>query len=211
MASSIAVLNYFAFFVLYIIGFVFIYQKFTEIIGFTLLTVVNLAFFFFVLNDLMGLLETSRNFVTMLSILAIVVGSVFHTVVLIFILTMVTDLKIKFEKKNGAAFKLPPLYANKLEAIKRLMIASFCLGFVILYNLFYNKKLLEENFVMLLSYIEFNSLDNNTFTKHLTLFFTLAASLSLMALSSKQIYEGDKFNRLPTRYLMIPPDANKKS
>jgi len=170
MASSIAALNYFAFLYLYIIRFVFIYQKFSEIIGFTLLTVVNLAFFFFVLNDLMGMLETTRNFVTMVSIFAIIVGSVFHTVVLIFILTMVTDLKIKFEKKNGASFKLPVRYANILESIKRLMIASFCLGFVILYNLFYNRKLLEENFVMLLSYIEFNSLGNNTFTKHLTLF-----------------------------------------
>jgi hypothetical protein len=211
MATSIAVLNYFAFFTLYIIGFVFIYQKFSEIIGFTLLAVVNLAFFFFVLNDLMGMLETTRNFVTMVSIFAIIVGSVFHTVVLIFILTMVTDLKIKFEKKNGSSFKLPPRYANSLESIKRLMIASFCLGFIILYNLFYNKKLLEENFVMLLSYIEFNSLSNNTFTKHLTLFFTLAASLSLMALSSKQVFDGDMFNKLPTRYLMIPPDANKKT
>lgn len=202
MATSIPVLNYFAFFTLFIIGFVFIYQKFSEIIGFYLLIIVNIAFFFFVLNDLMKILETSLHFVPMIAIFAAVVGSVFHTVLLIFILMVVTNLKGKFEQKKGAPMELPKKYADKMETVKRLMITSFCLGFIILYNLFYYKPPLEQNFSMLMTYFSFKSLSDNTLVKHSGLFLTLAASLVLMGISSKQVFDGNEFSKLSRQQLM---------
>jgi hypothetical protein len=210
MAASIAILNYFAFFTLYIIGFVFIYQKFSEIIGFALLIVVNLAFFFFSLTDLIKMLEVSMNFVPMVSIFALIIGSVFHTVLLIFVLMMITDLKGKFDKKYGTPIILPKKYADKLEIVKQLMIASFCLGFVILYNLFYYNKLLEVNFSMLLTYMSFKSPMDNTITKNLTLFFTLAASLALIGISSKQVFNGNEFSKLSRQQLMDMAPIEKK-
>jgi hypothetical protein len=202
MATSIPVLNYFAFFTLFIIGFVFIYEKFSEIIGFYLLIIVNIAFFFYVLNDLMKILETSLHFVPMLAIFAVIVGSVFHTVLLVFILMVVTNLKGKFEKKKGAPLQLPVKYANKMEIIKRFMITCFCLGFIILYNLFYYKPPLEQNFAMLLTYFTFKSPTDNTFTKNSSLYLTLAASLILMGMSSKQVFDGNEFSKLSRQELM---------
>jgi hypothetical protein len=210
MAASIAVLNYFAFFVLYIIGFVFIYQKFSEIIGFSLLIVVNLAFFFYAVNDLMKMFESALNFVTFVSIFAVISGTVLHSVLLIFILMVITNLKGKFEKAAGAPINLPKQYADMLETIKRLMIASFCLGFCILYNLFYYRKLLEINFTMLMTYIDFKSPVDNTLTRHLTLFFTLAASLALMGISGKQVFDGRYLSRLSRQELMIPTDSSNQ-
>jgi hypothetical protein len=197
MSSSVSVLNYFAFFTLYIICFVFIYQKFSELIGFSILIVVNLAFLLFSLNDVMAIFQRSIFFVPQVACFSIIVGTVLHSVVLIFILMMSNNLQAKYTKKYGAPLSLPKKYKNKMELIKRLMIASFCLGFVILYVLFYYYDGLKHNFVMLLK-----NLDVKSIYQYKTLFFTLGASLALMGISGKQVFDANEFSKLSRQELM---------
>jgi hypothetical protein len=197
MGTSIGILNYLAFFTLYIICFVFIYQKFSELIGFSILIVVNIAFLLFVFNDVMLIVQKSIFFVPMVACFAIIVGIVLHTVVLIFILMMSNNLQAKYTKKYGAPITLPKKYQNKMELIKRLMIASFCLGFVILYSLFYFYEDLKHSTLILLKNIEIKS-----FYEYKTLFFTLSASLALMGISGKQVFDANEFSKLSRQTLM---------
>jgi len=197
MSSSIGVLNYFAFFTLYFICFVFIYQKFSELVGFSILIVINLAFLLFSLNDVMAIFQRSLFFVPIVACFAIVSGLVLHSVVIIFILLMSNNLQAKYSKKYGGPITLPKKYQNKMEIIKRLMIASFCLGFVILYVLFYYYDDLKHSFVILLKNVELRS-----FYDYRVLFLTLGASLALMGISGKQVFDANEFLKLSRQQLM---------
>lgn len=200
MSSSISVLNYFAFFSLYIICFVFIYKKFSELIGFSILIVVNLAFLLFVLNDIMAIFQRSIYFIPMIACFGIIVGLALHSVVLIFILMMSNNLRAKYTKKYGAPITLPKKYQTKMEIIKRLMIASFCLGTVILYCLFYNYDELKHNFLALLKDFGLKSL-----YQYKVMFITLGASLALMGISGKQVFDANEFSKLSRQQLMDKP------
>jgi len=195
--SSLGVLNYFAFFSLYIIFFVFIYKQFSEIIGFSILIVVNLAFLLFSITDIMSIFEKSLYFVQMIGCFSIITGLVLHSIVLIFILILINNLKSKYTKKYGAPLILPKKYKGKMESIKRLMIASVCLGCIIFYNLAFNAESLKHSLYLIIKYFEVKSVYQYT-----TLFFTLFASLSLCAISSIQVYDANEFSILTRQQLM---------
>jgi hypothetical protein len=200
MAQSIGILNYLAFFVLYIICFVFIYQKFSELIGFGILLVVNTACFLYATNDVMKIFQSSFSFVQMISILSIVIGLSFHTVIIVFIIMVANNLNVKYTKKYGTPFNLPKKYKEKLELLKRLMISSFCLGTVILYTLFYYNHDLKHNFTLIMTHFDIKYV-----YEYKTLFFTLAAALSLLGISSYEIAIGDEFSKLSRQKLMDEP------
>lgn len=191
MAKSIALLNYLAFFILYIICFIFIYKKNSEYIGFSVLLIVNIATMFYTTNQLMDIFQGSRFFVEMIAILSIIVGSVFHTVLIIFILMVANRLNVKYTKKYGTPFNLPDKYKDKMELIKRLMISSFCLGTIVLFNILNYTNDLRVNLLEIIS-----KFDINKFFYNYKLFLTLAASLALLGISSYQIFAGDEFSKL---------------
>jgi hypothetical protein len=191
MAKSLGLLNYLAFFILYIICFVFIYKKNTEYIGFTILLVINIASMLYSSNQLMYIFQGSKYFVDMIAIFSVIIGLVFHTVLIIFILMVANNLNIKYTKKYGTPFILPEKYKKKLELIKRLMISSFCLGTVILFIILNYNDELKFNLLEIITKNDVNII----FEKYI-LFFTFAASLALMGISSYQIYAGDEFSKL---------------
>jgi len=197
MTESIGILNYLAFFILYLICFVFIYKKNTEYIGFTVLLVINIAIMLYTTSQLMDIFQRSRFFVEMIASFSIIVGIVFHIVVIIFILIVANNLNSKNIKKYGTPFILPEKYKKKLELIKRLMISSFCLGSVILFVIFNYNEYLKQNFLLIITKPEFKKIFDSK-----TLFLTLAASLALIGISAYQIYEGDSFSKLSRQQLM---------
>jgi len=136
----------------------------------------------------------------MMACFSIIIGLTFHTVVLIFILMVINNMQVKYTKKYGTPLNLPNKYKNKMELIKRLMIASFCLGSVILYILFYYNHDLNHNFTTIMRY--FNIID---LIKYKTLFFTLSASFALIGISSYQVYIGNTFTQLSRQQLMDKP------
>jgi hypothetical protein len=197
MSESIGLLNYLAFFILYVICFVFIYKKNTEYIGFTVLLVINIAMMLYTTSQLMDIFQRSRYFVEMIASFSVIIGIVFHTVLIIFILIVANNLNSKNIKKYGTPFILPEKYKKKLELIKRLMISSFCLGSVILFVIFNYNDYLKQNFLSIITKLDFA-----TVFKSKTLFLTLAASLALIGISAYQIYEGDSFSKLSRQQLM---------
>jgi hypothetical protein len=197
MAESIALLNYLAFFILYIICFVFIYKKNSEYIGFSVLLIVNIATMLYSTNQLMYIFQASKFFVEMIAILSLLVGLVFHTVLIIFILMVANNLNVKYTKKYGTPFNLPDRYRKKLGLIKRLMISSFCLGTVILFILLNYTNELNIKLLPIITKFDINVL----FNKYI-LCFTLSASLALIGISSYQIFAGDEFSKLSRQQLM---------
>ena len=197
MTESIGILNYLAFFILYLICFVFIYKKNTEYIGFTVLLVINIAIMLYTTSQLMDIFQRSKFLVEMIASFSIIVGIVFHIVVIIFILIVANNLNSKNIKKYGTPFILPEKYKKKLELIKRLMISSFCLGSVILFVIFNYNEYLKQNFLLIITKLQFATVFNSK-----TLFLTLAASLALIGISAYQIYEGDSFSKLSRQQLM---------
>ena len=191
MEQTISILNYLAFFILYIVSFVFIYKKNTEYIGFTVLLVINIAVMFYTTSQLMDIFQRARYFVEMIASLSVIVGIVFHTVLIIFIIIVANNLNSKNIKKYGTQFNLPEKYKKKLELGKRLMISSFCLGAVILFIIFNYTNELNKNFLSIITKLDFATILNSKI-----LFFTLAASLALMGISAYQIFEGDSFSKL---------------
>lgn len=86
---------------------------------------------------------------------------------------------------------------KKLDLVKRLMISSFCLGTVVLFILLNYNNELKTDLLSIVSKFDISIL----FEKY-TLFFTLAASLALMGISSYQIFAGDEFSKLSRQELM---------
>jgi len=200
MSTSIGLLNYFGLLLFYIVCFIFIFKNYTELIGFIILIVINIAALLYVSNDIMKILETSTFFVQMLGCLSIITGLILQTVVLIFVLMIANNLQTKFTKKNGMPFELPNKYRNKLEFIKQLMITSFCLGSIILYILFYYKNELNYDLVSII-----NSFKLRYLIEKKLLFFTLFASIALIVISSYEVNIGNSFLILSKQQLMDIP------
>uniref|UniRef100_A0A6C0L8K8 Uncharacterized protein n=1 Tax=viral metagenome TaxID=1070528 RepID=A0A6C0L8K8_9ZZZZ len=131
MAKTSAVfLNYFAFAILFVVGFIIVYIKNTEIIGFYHLFIVNIACTLYTISyftsvEGMDLVPYAIGF-------SLIISGIFHTVCLIFIVMMISNLKVKYSDTYGTPINLPLIYKEHLEMFKRLMISTFSVCGVLL-------------------------------------------------------------------------------
>ena len=136
--TSATFLNYIAFFILYFAAFIIIYIKNTEIIGFYYLFIINVActiysISYFTSVEGLDLVPYAIGF-------SLIISGIFHTVCLLFIVMMISNLKVKYSDTYGTPINLPPIYKDKLEMFKRLMIATFsvCGLLLIMYGTQFN-------------------------------------------------------------------------
>lgn len=125
MARSTTFLNYIAFLILFVTAFIIIYVKNTEIIGYYFFFIINAAFTlynisYFTSTDGLDLVPYAIGF-------SLIFTGLSHTVSLIFIVMMISNLRVKYSDTYGTPINLPPIYKDQLELFKRLMIASFSL------------------------------------------------------------------------------------
>jgi hypothetical protein len=125
MARSTTFLNYIAFLILFVTAFIIIYVKNTEIIGYYFFFIINAAFTlynisYFTSTDGLDLVPYTIGF-------SLIFTGLSHTVSLIFIVMMISNLRVKYSDTYGTPINLPPIYKDQLELFKRLMIASFSL------------------------------------------------------------------------------------
>jgi hypothetical protein len=131
MAKTSAVfLNYFAFAILFIAGFIIVYIKNTEIIGFYYLFVVNIACTLYTISYFTSV--DGMEMIPFMIAFSLFISGVFHTVCLIFIVMMISNLKVKYSDTYGTPINLPPIYKDHLEMFKRLMISTFSVCGVLL-------------------------------------------------------------------------------
>jgi hypothetical protein len=125
MNKGVVFLNYTAFLVLYIASFVFFYIKNTEIVGFYLLFVVNTACLLFSVAYFGSLIDL--KFISRIVSSSIILSGLLHSIALIFILIMISNMKVKYENTFGTPINLPPMYKNKLEEFKQRSVITFLL------------------------------------------------------------------------------------
>jgi hypothetical protein len=145
MAKTSAVfLNYFAFAILFIAGFIIVYIKNTEIIGFYHLFVVNIACTLYTVSYFTSV--DGMEMIPFMIAFSLFISGVFHTVCLIFIVMMISNLKVKYSDTYGTPINLPAIYKDHLEMFKRLMISTFsvCGVLLIIYGAQYD--LININF-----------------------------------------------------------------
>jgi hypothetical protein len=131
MAKTSAVfLNFLAFAILYITGFITIYVKNTEIIGFYHLFIVNIACTLYCISYFTS--TEGMELVPFMIAFSLFISGVFHTVCLIFIVMMISNLKTKYSDTYGTPIDIPPIYKGRLEMFKRLMISTFSVCGVLL-------------------------------------------------------------------------------
>jgi hypothetical protein len=193
------ILNYIAFFILYILCFVYINQKYTEIIGFGILFVIHTAFSIFISKDIFNLLneKIKPNLVINLSFISIMVALIFHFVSFILMFIMITTLQTKYTKTRGTPIVLSKTYNNKLNEYKNNIIVVFSLSFIILMTMFFGYETISIDFSQ--SFKTFSFID---FYKILPAIVVSLSSLSIIGISSRQVYISDMFSKLSKKDLI---------
>jgi hypothetical protein len=194
MAKTSAVfLNYFAFAILYITGFLAIYVKNTEIIGFYYLLVVNIACTLYGISYFTSV--DGMELVPFMIAFSLFISGVFHTVCLIFIVMMFGNMKVKYSDTYGTPVNLPPIYKDQLEMFKRLMISAFSVCGVLLIIYGAQWQTININFTQ-----EMKTIQNIMFNPKP--FIVLIMSCAPLILSSINVSIANNFSMVTRQDLM---------
>jgi hypothetical protein len=193
MNKGVVFLNYTAFLTLYIASFVFFYIKNTEIVGFYLLFVVNTACllfsvaFFWTLGDL--------NFISRVAASSIILSILLHSVAFIFVLMMISNMKVKYENTFGTPINLPTIYKEKLDDFKQKSIITFviCSILLIVFMIYFD----GINIVFKDKMVYMNDIINNKYK----LLFLLTSFVPII-ISVFQVQTANSFSILTRQDLM---------
>ena len=178
------------FLLMYILSFVFIYQKFSEIIAFIILFIVHTTFFIYIGKDLLKYLTNGYHFIPMFSSFAVTSTVVLQFIALVFILQLIMTLRTKYTIDRGVPIYLPKKYQTKLDTFKAITVTSFVLSFILLVLLTFSIKYLDISFYEVLV-----TLTVNSFMKNILLFLALIIGLTVTGLSGYQVYLGNDLSK----------------
>lgn len=136
-------LNFVAFFMLYLVSFYFSYKNSTEIIGLSLLFIINTSFLLFLSGQIFPKL-TYANSLMNFNLLSVIIGLILHFVSLLFINIAILHLQQKFANIQGAPFILPINQKQKLNNFKYYMIISLIIGLVLMLTIYNNEKIINN-------------------------------------------------------------------
>jgi hypothetical protein len=192
VSKSTTFLNYITFLILYVAAFITIRIKNTEIIGFYLLLIVNAAFTLFNIAYFTGI--DGMQFAPITIGFSIILSGLFHTISLIFIVMMISSLRVKYSDTYGTPINIPPIYKEKLEMFKRLTIATFsiCGAMLFIYAMYYDKINVNIGEIRSIGNIIYNPLP----------IITLLMACAPIILSSINISIADDFTILTRQPLM---------
>ena len=193
MNKSTVLLNYLAFFILYITSFIFIYTKNTEIIGYYVLFIANTActiynISYFSMVDALNLIPRSI-------LISVIVSGILHTIAFVFIIMMINSMKVKYENTFGTPINLPPIYKSKLDIFKGLILTTFFICFILLVVFMYYFD--SINFIFNDQIKTFGDILRNKFSVGL-----LILSLASIIISAIQVNTANSFSILTRQNLM---------
>lgn len=139
-ATCLNHLNYIAIFLLYLVGFYFIYKTYAQVIGFSLLFVVNAAFIFF-LTSRIGTFNLNSAlhlpYERQIAAFSIFIGLIFHFVAFSLIIFMASNLKVTPSNADGTPLGLVGQYKVQMDNFKENMLIVFSFIFILLLWLMY--------------------------------------------------------------------------
>lgn len=203
MESYISQLNYGIFIILYITCFIYIYTKYSEIVGFGALTVVQLAFTLFIGKELSQILtkysgtSDRLNLASMLTLYGTIFSMILLTIALILTALTIIDVQEKYNNSKGTPVALCPAYKYLYDNIKRNTIIIISLTAFVLIMYYFNQESINVPIMSIISNISISSLINNI----PAIISTLISIISLV-LSSYQVKYASDFSYLKTRNMV---------
>lgn len=155
MSSANTTLNYVGFFMLYVICFVFMYNKMAGIIALGSLTIIHTAATLFIGNEVSNKLingqldGTSYHPFIIISLISILIASGLNAAGLIIIMLMVIELQKKYNDTVGTPINLPPDREKDYNQFKLNMIIIFGIVCVLLYFILFKPDLLHKFGILL--------------------------------------------------------------
>ena len=206
ISKSLPLLNYIAFFTLFITSFVFIFQRNAAILGYVLLFITTTVSMIYVSAELLPKLDINLSyFVPIFATIAVVSSSILHFVCLIFILMMIYKLHAQYTRAQGLPINIPPPYGEQLYTVNVLMVTTFCLCTLLVVILKFRPEKLDVNLFELLKRGNIYLMIRNT-----TLFLTLGLSISAIVISSIQVNTTNGFAKLSRRQLNVAEHKAKQ-
>lgn len=134
MEKYITPLNYCIFIILYITSFVYIYKKYSEIVGLGVLTVIQIGFTLFFGKEISQILFYSTDLFTTshLILFSSIISMILLTISLILTTITVIDQQEKYNNTKGTPIELPPEYQTLFDNIKENTVIILTLTAIIL-------------------------------------------------------------------------------
>ena len=199
LSRSMPLLNYAAFFILFVTSFVFIFQRNAGILGYALAFITNAVCMIYVVGELLPKIDINDSyFVPLLAVAAVVSSTILHFVSLIFILMMIYKLHVKYSVTDGIPINIPQPYSIQLYNFNVLMITTFCICTVLIAIIKFRIEKLNINLYELVK-----RMNMFMFFRNSTLFLTLALSISAIIISSFKIKTADGFAKLSRQQLNV--------
>jgi len=206
MNKEFIFLNYIAFFILFIIGLVFIFKKNTSMFGYILLFITNAAFLIFITGELLPkIIVNVTQFIPLFLLTALFVTSILYFVSLVLILMMYYQLHVKYTVKNGLSINIPSIYEDKLKIFNMSMTVTFFISSILLIIFYYKEDKLNVNFFEFLKYMTINSTIRNYL-----LFICLILSIIIIVVSSIQTSRANELSKI-SGFLLNTSEINKNN
>jgi hypothetical protein len=184
-------LNYIAIFLLYILSFYFIYNTYAQIIGFSVLFVVNTAFIFFLLSQYTSFkLDSNLHlpYERQIAAFSIMIGLGFHFIAFILIIVMASKLKITVSDTNGTPLGLTGIYKTQMDNFKENLLIVFSFILFLLLWLMYGT-------VPSLPFMQYGWFQKTFST------ITIIISIFTIGFSIRQVILSNEFSKLQNRQI----------
>ena len=196
MESYISPINYSIFIFLYITCIIYIYTKYSEIVGLGALTVVQIGFTLFFGKEVSQILLNhpggpyTLNLASLLTLNGSVISMILLAISLILTFMTIIDIQEKYNNTKGTPIELPQKYQHLFDTIKRNIIIILSLSAFILAMYYFNKQQINVPIMPIISNFSLQTILNN-----IPAITNIVGSLSLLIISSYQVkYASDLSN-----------------
>jgi hypothetical protein len=189
MESYITPLNYSIFVILYVTSFVYLYKKYSEIIGLGVLTVIQIAFTLFFGKELSQIIidhpggNYVLNFASMITLYGSFISMALLTIALILTTITIFDIQEKYNNTKGTPVILSNKYQELFDSIKTNTVILFALTAISLLSYYLYKSNINVPILTILR----NNFSFSTIINNLPAIFNIGLSLSSLIISSYQV------------------------
>ena len=189
MESYITPLNYSIFVILYITSFVYIYTKYSEIVGLGVLTVIQIAFTLFFGKELSQMIINNPGgdyrgyYASRMSLYGSFISMGLLSVALILTSITIFDIQEKYNDTKGTPVKLSVKYQKLFDMIKQNTLLLFIINAISLLLYYFMKSAIDVPILSIL----WNKFSFVTVIDYLPAIISMGLSASSIIMSSYQV------------------------
>jgi len=190
MSSANTTLNYIGIFSLYVICFVFMYNKLAGVIAMAGITMIHIVSTMYIGNDFLNFVYSNpidnviNDRFSKIALLSILIGSGIHIFALITIMLMIVELQKKYNSLIGTQIELPSEYQYNFDTFKLNMIKIFAISCTLMYLIIF-KRIVYPNVPIIMKILY------------------IVAGMTILWISKSQIMIAVNMSRLPKRSIVV--------